>query len=458
MDAVLADARCAGVVELVGRELAAAFAARLFERWRAAIKDGELDAARLAALLEAGEPWRSLEHEARRERRKGLVRCVNATGVVLNTGLGRAPVHPEVAEAMAEAARSYCVLEVDRSTNERNQRDDRLSELLARLTGAEAGIGVNNCAAAVYLAFQTFAGGREAIVSRGELVEIGGSFRVPDVMARAGAKLVEVGTTNRTRIADYERAVGPATGLLVKVHSSNFKMVGFVEETPAAELARLGRERGVATAFDLGSGLFDFDDEVELAPLLGDEPMVRDAVASGVDLVMYSGDKLFGGPQAGLVVGRRDKIRELRKNPLYRALRLDKVAIAGLEATLRLLSSGRAGELPARAMLSARAADLLPRAEALAARLVALGFDARVVPGQSQPGSGAAPGVLLDTHVVRLAPRGSAAALARALRECDPPVFARVADEALLLDPRTLLPGDDELLLAACAKVAHGCE
>jgi len=455
MDAVLADARCARVVELVGRELAAAFSARLFERWRDAIKAGELDAARLAALLEAGEPWRSLEHAARHELRKGVVRCVNATGVVLNTGLGRAPVHPEVAEAMAEAARSYCVLEVDRSTNERNQRDDRLSELLARLTGAEAGIGVNNCAAAVYLAFQTFAGGREAIVSRGELVEIGGSFRVPDVMARAGAKLVEVGTTNRTRIADYERAVGAATGLLVKVHSSNFKMVGFVEETSAAELGRLGRERGVTTAFDLGSGLFDFDDEVELAPLLGDEPMVRDAVASGVDLVMYSGDKLFGGPQAGLIVGRRDKIRELRKNPLYRALRLDKVAIAGLEATMRLLLAGRAREMPARAMLAVGADDLRPRAAALAARLVALGFDARVVAGQSQPGSGAAPGVLLDTFVVRLAPRGSASALARALREAEPAVFARVADDALLLDPRTLLPGDDELLLSACAVVAR---
>lgn len=453
MDAVLSDPRAAASEQLIGRALLAELAGQVLERWRAAIKAQELDARRLSGLLDAGEPWLTLHVLAQRERQQGLVRCVNATGVVLNTGLGRAPVHEQVAAAMAEAARSYCVLEVDRFTNERNQRDDRLSVLLSRLTGAEAGIGVNNCAAAVYLAFQTFAGGREAIVSRGELVEIGGSFRVPDVMARAGAKLVEVGTTNRTRLADYESALTAQTGLVVKVHSSNFRMVGFTEETPPEELAALGRKHHVTTAYDLGSGLFDFADDPQLAPLLGDEPMVLAAVASGVDMVMYSGDKLFGGPQAGLIVGRKETIRALRKNPLYRALRLDKVAIAGLEATLNLLLAGRAAELPARAMLAASAEALRPQAEHLAQRLVELGFTARVVAGESQPGSGAAPGVYLRTFVVEVTPSSSAAALARALRECDPPVFVRVQEQRLLLDPRTLLPGDAERLLGSFAAV-----
>ena len=373
------------------------------------------------------------------------MRCVNATGVVLNTGLGRAPVHPEVAEVMAVAARSYDVLEVDRATNERNQRDDYLGDLLARMTGAEAGIGVNNCAGAVLLLFNTFAGGREAIVSRGELVEIGGSFRVPDVMARASASLVEVGTTNRTRIADYEKAITERTGLLVKVHTSNFRVVGFTEEATPAELAELGRRRGITSAFDLGSGLFEPAGAPPLAHLLGDEPLVLDAVKTGVDVVMFSGDKLFGGPQAGLVVGKRAAIAALRKNPIYRALRLDKVTLAGLEATARLVLAGRAHELPTRRMLAATAAELRPAADAIAERLARIpGLAAEVAEGASQPGSGSAPGVLLPTWVVRVRhARLSDAELALALREAPVPVFARVQDGCVLVDPRTLLPGDD---------------
>jgi L-seryl-tRNA(Ser) seleniumtransferase len=343
------------------------------------------------------------------------------------------------------------VLEVDRETNERNQRDDRLGELLARLTGAEAGLGVNNCAGAVLLAFQTFAGGREAIVSRGELVEIGGSFRVPDVMARANAKLVEVGTTNRTRLADYERAIGERTGLLVKVHTSNFRLVGFTEEVAPAELAELGRARGITSAFDLGSGLLECAGAEPLQPLLGDEPLVQEAVKSGVDVVCFSGDKLLGGPQAGLVVGTRAAISALRKNPIYRALRLDKVTLAGLEATLGLILAGRAAEIPARRMLTRTAAELLPEAEAIAARLKRhAGLDVGVVSEKSQPGSGSAPGVFLATHVVAVRSRHhSADDLALALRRNDPPVFARIQDGRVLLDPRTLLPGDDADLLSA---------
>jgi len=449
IDEVLRDERATRLVARCGRELLQRFAAETLDAWRVEIKAGRLDATRLEALGAAGEPFVELERRVQREEGRGVVRCVNATGVVLNTGLGRAPVHAEVAEAMAVAAKSYDVLEVDRWTNERNQRDDYLGDLLARATGAEAAIGVNNCAGAVLLLFHTFAGGREAIVSRGELVEIGGSFRVPDVMACANAKLVEVGTTNRTRLADFERAITDRTGLVVKVHSSNFRQIGFTEEVGAAELAELGARRGVATAFDLGSGLLDPEGASPLSYLLGDEPKVLEAVRTGIDVVMFSGDKLFGGPQAGLIVGKRDAIAALRKSPVYRALRLDKVTLAGLEVTLKLILGGRADELPTRRMLSAPASELKPIAVALAARIERIpGFSARVVADESQPGSGSAPGILLQTYVVRVGhARLSESQLALRLREAPVPVFTRVHEGDVVVDPRTLLPGDEQDLV-----------
>jgi L-seryl-tRNA(Ser) seleniumtransferase len=362
-------------------------------------------------------------------------------------------VHPEVAEAMAEAAKSYCVLEVDRASGERNQRDDRLGELLVRLTGAEAAIGVNNNAGAVLLLFQTFAGGKEAIVSRGELVEIGGSFRVPDVMARAGAQLVEVGTTNRTRIGDYERALTARTGLLVKVHTSNFRLVGFTEDVSPSEIAALGKDRGIPTAFDLGSGLL----ETSLAPQLGGEPLVREAVASGVDAVCFSGDKLLGAPQAGLLVGKRAAIEALRRNPIYRALRLDKVALAGLERTLELLLQGRGAELPVRRMLAQSADEIRPAAQELARQLGSIaGLSTSVEAAGSEPGSGSAPGVEIPTFVVKLThAKQSPSSLASRLRAGDPPVFARIQGDAILLDPRTLLPGDADDLVRAVANAVR---
>ncbi len=456
IDEVMRDPRAAALAARLTREDVQAFASRTIDAWREEVRGGRLSGPALEARLAAGSLFADLEAAVERELSRGVVRCVNATGVVLNTGLGRAPVHREVAEAMATAARSYCVLEVDRETNERNQRDDYLGDLLARATGAEAGIGVNNCAAAVLLMFQTFAGGREAVVSRGELVEIGGSFRVPDVMARANAKLVEVGTTNRTRIADYERAVTERTGLLVKVHTSNFKVTGFVEEVAPRDLAELGRSKGVVTGFDLGSGLLEIAGAVALKSKLGDEPLVRDAVASGVDVVCFSGDKLLGAPQAGLIVGRRAAIAALRKNPIYRAMRLDKVTLAGLEKTLELLRDGRADEIPARMMLNATAAELRPRAEALARRIAPF-VEGRVavIPERSQPGSGAAPDIFLDTFCVAVEPtRLGASALALALRRAVPPVFTRIQAERVLLDPRTLLPGDEDDLVRVFGELA----
>ncbi len=425
------------------------------ERLRGRIGKEKLDAAAVEEEIASGRFRDALLELVHVELGRGVVKAVNATGVVLHTNLGRAPVHPEAAERMRIAASSYCVLEMDRFSAKRNERDARLGVLLSRLTGAEAGIAVNNCAAAAFLMMQTFAGGKEGIVSRGELVEIGGSFRVPDVMERAGARMVEVGSTNRTRIADYERAITDETGLLMKVHTSNYRVVGFTEEVDAADMARLGRERGVTTAWDLGSGRLEADGARSL-DIVGDETIVRDAVASGVDAIAFSGDKLLGGPQAGLIVGRRAAIRELRKNPIYRAVRLDKVSLAGLEATLDLLLAGLGDEIPSRALMHPTAEDLAPAADRIASAIDALpGFSATSIASESQPGSGTAPTVFLPTTAVRVVKEGvKADALANRLRAGAPPVFVRINEDAVLLDPRALLPGDEELLLDAFRALA----
>lgn len=442
------------VAASTGGDLPSAVLTRLaqsvLDRMRSRIAAGEWSAEKFEAFAQEGGVARAFEEALTHERGSGLVRVVNATGVVLNTGLGRAPVHPEAAERMAEVARGYCVLEVDRFSGKRNRRDDRTSELLTRVVGGESAIAVNNCAAAVLLALQTFAGGRSCILSRGELVEIGGSFRMPAVMERAGVQLVEVGTTNRTRRADYADAVDDRTGLLLKVHTSNYRVVGFTEEVSVAELAALGREHGLPAIYDLGSGLVDPDGAVPL-DFLDDERTVAASLADGVDAVLFSGDKLFGGPQAGFIVGRRAAIDAMRSNPLYRALRLDKVALAGIETTLELMIAGRGDELPARALLCARPADIERRAERLAERIEALpSTSARVVPGRSQPGSGSAPHVFIDTSCLDVVRDGwSAERLSRELRHGDPSVFARISEDRVLLDVRTLLPGDDEDLVRA---------
>jgi L-seryl-tRNA(Ser) seleniumtransferase len=447
---VLTRPEVRGLSGKLPRTLLATFVAEILAAWRASIAAGELDADGVRERLGRDELLRALTARVEHDRRSGLVPVINATGVVLHTGLGRASVHPEAAAAMQRAAGGYCTLEVDRESGERNQRDERLGILLARLTEAEAGIAVNNNAAAVLLILNTFGAGKETILSRGELVEIGGSFRMPDVMERASTRLVEVGTTNRTRADDYRRAIRPTTGLVIKVHTSNYRLVGFTEEVSAAELAELGRELSVPTAYDLGSGLLAPEGARALDRLVG-EPLVKDAVASGVDVVCFSGDKLLGGPQAGLIVGRRAALAALRRNPMYRALRLDKVTLAGLETTLDLYLAGRADEIPARAMLLREAAELRGAAERLAGSLAALaGITAEVVPERSQPGSGSAPGVYLDTFAVRVRVRGlGAGELAARLRHGEPCVFVRVHEGAVLLDPRTLHPDEERELVRA---------
>lgn len=454
VDEALREPELAALAEGRDRAFMLRLVRERIDAWRAEIQDGRLDAQGVADRLVNGRLAADVRGALQREDSKGIQRVINATGVVLHTGLGCAPVHPEVAEAMARAAAGYCLLEVDRESGQRNRRDGRLGELLARLTGAEDGICVNNNAAAVMLTLQTFARGGEAVVSRGELVEIGGSFRVPDVMTRAGVDLVEVGTTNRTRIADYRNAMTDRTGILLKVHRSNFRVVGFTEEVGGDEISALGRELGVPTANDLGSGLLELAGARPL-DMLGGEPLVTQAVADGVDVVMFSGDKLLGGPQAGLIVGKREVVREIRSNPTYRAMRCDKATIAGLEKTLELYLAGRADEIPARAMMLASADEILPRAKSLAAQLSQLdGLEVEVCAERSQPGSGSAPDIYLDTYVVRLAARGrSTRAFAAALRAGDPCVFARIQEDRLLLDPRTLLLGEADELVAAIRAV-----
>jgi L-seryl-tRNA(Ser) seleniumtransferase len=359
---------------------------------------------------------------------------INATGVILHTNLGRAPLAAAAAGAAAAIGSAYSNLELDRETGARGSRGDHLAPLLRELSGAEAALAVNNNAAAVLLALAALASGREVIVSRGELVEIGGSFRIPDVLAQSGTRLVEVGTTNRTRIGDYAAAIGPSTAAILRVHQSNFRTVGFVERPELGELAALAGERGLALIDDLGSGA--------VVPI-GDEPLLPDSVAAGADVVCCSADKLLGGPQAGIIAGRAGAIDACCRHPLARALRLDKLQLAALEATLRLLRDSGPDAIPALRMLHASEEELATRAQRLAS---AIGESARVGQATSRPGGGTLPLVELEGPVCELAVDDPDALLAR-LREAEVPVIGRIHEGQVLLDPRTI--ADDEVEAAA---------
>jgi L-seryl-tRNA(Ser) seleniumtransferase len=376
--------------------------------------------------------------------RPSLRGVLNATGVMVHTNLGRAPLAPAAAEAAARAGRGYSNLEYDLERGERGSRQVHAEALLCELTGAEAAMVVNNCAAAVLLAAAALAAGRELVVSRGQLVEIGGSFRVPDVVAQSGARLVEVGTTNRTRLADYERAVGPDTGAIMRAHQSNFRTVGFVEEVEIEELCGLG----VPVIDDVGSGAL-----AERVPELAEEPAVRRSVAAGCAVTCFSGDKLLGGPQAGLMVGTREAIERCREHPLARALRIDKLSLSALEATLRLYRdpAGALHEVPVLRMLTAGETELTARAELMRTALAQAGVDARVVRAEAKVGGGALPLLELAGPVCAIDPAPlSLDELMRRLRAADPPLIGRARQGWLLLDPRTL---DDAEAEAAASGV-----
>ncbi|NJO06554.1 MAG: L-seryl-tRNA(Sec) selenium transferase [Chloroflexaceae bacterium] len=376
---------------------------------------------------------------------------INATGVIIQTNLGRAPLSAAARAAMQAVSLGYSNLEYDLAAGTRGSRTVHLSGIVQQLTGAEAALAVNNNAAAVYLVLLALAVGREVIVSRGQAVEIGGGFRIPDVLRQSGALLVEVGTTNRTYPRDYEQAINANTALLLRVHTSNFRLVGFVHETSLEAMAAVGRKHGIPVLDDLGSGSLLPTTPYGLAP----EPLVQESIAAGADLVTFSGDKLLGGPQAGIIAGRADLIERLKKHPLARALRVDKTTIAGLEATLQAYLRGQAlTEIPVWQMIGMPLAPLHQRATALAAQWQAAGIVAQVTTCASAVGGGSLPGETLPSVGVTVDPgAGHANRLAQALRMGAPAVVARIADDNLLFDVRTVLPEQDAALAQRVADV-----
>jgi L-seryl-tRNA(Ser) seleniumtransferase len=401
----------------------------------------------------------AVENQLRHALRFSLRPVINATGVILHTNLGRAPLNEAAMDHIRETAANYSNLEFDLDTGERGKRDVHVQRLFQRLLHEEingdrtpiSAIVVNNNAAAVLLALNTLADGGEVIVSRGELVEIGGSFRIPDVMAKSGAILREVGTTNRTRIADYEQAINERTRLLLRVHRSNFEITGFTEQTPVTELVALARQHNLTLMEDLGSGsLFD------LRSLgISGEPGVLDSLRNGVDVITYSGDKLLGGPQSGLISGASKLVSRMRSNSLFRALRVDKLTYAALEATLLAYVRHDHDAIPALRMMRLTKEEIGQRAEALVKQIASTKLKVEIIDGESILGGGAAPSSVLQTRVLALACEGlSADELAKRLRASDPPIIVRVEDGQVLLDLRTVFPEQDASVIAALARIA----
>src|SRR5579884_561058 len=445
------------VDELLGRPV---LAARCRELPRALVADAVREALQATRAAIERDPRPELVALERLEQlavemlerwqQPSLRPVINATGVLLHTNLGRAPLGREAARRVAEAAVTYTTLEYDLEQGRRGRRDQHVAGLLGRLLGAEAALVVNNNAAAVFLVLHTLARDGEVVVSRGELIEIGEGFRIPDIMQASGARLREVGTTNRTRLADYEQAIGLATRLLLRVHHSNFRIVGFTGRPELEELVELGRRTGLPVYEDLGSGAL-------VVPAGLEEPLATASLRAGVSLESFSGDKLLGGPQAGIIAGRSDLVQRVRRNPLYRALRVDKMTVAALEETLRDYLLGRLDRIPVLQMMHIAPDVLRARAEALVEALgarVDIGLCTfEVVPGESVVGGGSTPGQTLPTWVVRIrSRRESAVALERRLRTLAPPllpVVVRIEDEQVVLDLRTVFADQQEALLAS---------
>ncbi|MFQ3591795.1 MAG: L-seryl-tRNA(Sec) selenium transferase [Gemmataceae bacterium] len=433
------------LARIPGEPLLAAIRAELAAQ-REALTRGEQPSGSSQTLASelAQRAWQRV-HQSIRPK---LIPVINATGIVLHTNLGRAPLHPLAAEAARMAASGYLNLEVSLETGKRSSRQDALRDWLCQLTGAEAATAVNNNAAATVLALRALCAGREVVVSRGQLVEIGGSFRIPEIMEASGAILREVGTTNRTRLSDYERAIGPNTAALLRIHPSNYRIRGFTESVGIADLVTLGHSRGVMVMDDIGSGAL-----IDLQSLgFADEPPVRASIDAGADLVWFSGDKLLGGPQAGILIGRKELIARVEKDPLMRAFRLDKMTLAALEATLRLYLDRDLArrEIPILQMLSEPLDSLRQRAEQLAYAFNALPtVNARVVADQTFVGGGSLPDQQMPTWVVELSTALSEAELAARLRQGNPAVLSRVRQNHVVLDVRTLLAGQDQLVVQA---------
>ena len=386
-------------------------------------------------------------HRIRDSLKPSLRRIINASGVVLHTNLGRAPLPERAIEHLREVSTGYSNLEFDLEQGKRGKRDVHVGRTLIQLLGCEAAIVVNNNAAAVLLVLNTLGEGGEVIVSRGEQIEIGDSFRIPEIMARSGTHLREVGTTNRTRIKDYERAINEHTRLLLRVHPSNFRMIGFTERPPLEEFAELGKRRNIPTFEDLGSGCVS-----DPIPGIADEPLAAGSIRAGIDVISFSGDKLLGGPQAGIIAGKKLYVEKIRQNPLFRALRVDKLTISVLEFVLHAYLCGKTEEVPVWRMLQASAAELKHRAESFAGRV---GENAKPLELKSIVGGGSAPETYLPSWGVALDfPGISDAELERRLRNAEPPVIVRLEEGRVILDFRTIFATDEDELLVNIRKIA----
>lgn len=453
IDALLRTETGESIKGAVGAEQVTMLARQVTDGLRAEILTGALE-------ITDGNASGSLAAEAERRLavahgdriRRGVRRVINATGVILHTNLGRAPLSEPARQALAGAS-SYCNLEFDLNSGDRGRRGARAEDLLAFLTGTGAALVVNNCAAAALLVLTVLAKDGETIVSRGELVEIGGDFRVPDVMAQSSTRMVEVGTTNRTKLSDYQKAISADTRLIMRVHTSNYRIVGFTKTPTLKELATLAHESRLLLYEDAGSGaLIDFTEYG-----ITGEPVIRESFEAGVDVISFSGDKLLGGPQAGLLVGRAEVIERLRKHSLYRALRADKLRIAALEATLDAYARGATTtEVPAHRMISMTFEELQRRASSFiqSVRSEASDLGLEIVEGESAIGGGAAPTSRLRTPLISVThSTQSANEIEARLHRCDPPIVGRIEDNRVLLDLRTVAPTDEAALSAAVASL-----
>lgn len=446
VDQLLRTEAVAELQSSVGLPRLTAIVREVIEEIRGQIQSGALPGRSKDLLV--GEAVQRIQSLFRLDARSGLGRVINATGVILHTNLGRAPLSAAARKAIAEAA-GYCTLEYDPATGSRGKRGAHAEELLTQLTGAEAALIVNNCAAAALLILTVLASEGETLVSRGELVEIGGDFRVPDVMSNSGTRMVEVGSTNRTRLQDYESALNENTRLVMRVHPSNYRIVGFTAAPELSALAALAHEAGLPLYQDAGSGVLN-----DLSAFgLRDEPIISESIAAGADVVSFSGDKLLGATQAGLIVGRQSIIDRLRKHSLYRALRVDKLCLAALEATLEAHRRGAIEEIPALRMLSFDPNELEKKAREFYGKLVKNTTETvtvTVVPGESAIGGGSGPTVHPPTTLIALKHEQlTADELEQKLRLSSPPVIARIADGLVLLDLRTVDPNEEAELFEA---------
>jgi L-seryl-tRNA(Ser) seleniumtransferase len=434
---ILEDAAIVQLIEAHSRDAVLELIRQNLEEVRASVSKGA-NAPDLPSLVA------EIENRSRKRWKAWPERVINATGVILHTNLGRAPLSDDSIQAMQRAASGYSDLEMDLETGKRGSRQAHISQLMSQVTGAEAAMVVNNNASAIMLGLAALAVGKEVIVSRGEAVEIGGGFRIPDVLRQSGATLVEVGTTNRTYARDFDEAITENTGAILSVHASNFKVMGFTTAPTLEELVEVGNRRGVPILHDLGSGCLLDTVPYGLAP----EPMPQQSVAAGVELGFFSGDKLLGGPQAGIIVGKKDAIATVSRHPLARAIRIDKMSMAALAATvLHYVRQEATSKVPIWRMISMTEEELSQRADSWANIAQA----AETVPARSAIGGGSLPGETLPTWVVRIpsSTPGDAESLTQRLRANTPPIIARIEDDAVLLDPRTVLPEDEGDVKAA---------